>query len=100
MKALQALHEMVRASMERHAVPGAALDIYDSGVEDTEGFGVTNVEDPFPVDPDTTFQIGSITKTVTATAIMILSERGRLDLDEPLGNDLSDLRLADEEMGK
>ena len=100
MKDIQALHEMVRASMERHTVPGAALGIYDSGVEHTEGFGVTSVENPLPVDPDTIFQIGSITKTVTATAIMILSERGMLDLDEPVRNYLPDLRLADEEVAK
>ena len=100
MKDIQALHEMVRASMERHAVPGAALGIYDSGVEHTEGFGVTSVENPLPVNPDTIFQIGSITKTVTATAIMVLSERGMLDLDEPVRNYLPDLRLADEEVAR
>jgi CubicO group peptidase (beta-lactamase class C family) len=98
MKDLRALHEMTRASMERHAVPGAALGIYDSGIEHTEGFGVTSVENPLPVDPDTIFQIGSITKTVTATAIMVLSERGMLDPDEPVRHYLPDLRLADEEV--
>jgi CubicO group peptidase (beta-lactamase class C family) len=100
MKYIQALHETVRASMERHAVPGAALGIYDSGVEHTEGFGVTSVENPLPVDPDTIFQIGSITKTVTATAVMVLSERGMLDLDEPVRNYLPDLRLAHEEVAR
>jgi CubicO group peptidase (beta-lactamase class C family) len=91
MKDTQALHEMVRAAMERHAVPGAALGIYDGGVEHTEGFGVTSVENPLPVDPDTIFQIGSITKTVTATAIMVLVERGMLDLEEPVRNYLPGL---------
>jgi len=100
MKDIHALHEMVKASMERHAVPGAALGIYDGGVEHTEGFGVTSVENPLPVDPDTLFQIGSITKTVTATTIMVLSERGMLDLDEPVRNYLPELRLADEEVAR
>jgi len=100
MKDIHALHEMVKASMERHAVPGAALGIYDGGVEHTEGFGVTSVENPLPVDPDTIFQIGSITKTVTATTIMVLSERGMLDLDEPVRNYLPELRLADEEVAR
>jgi CubicO group peptidase (beta-lactamase class C family) len=100
MKYIQALYETVRASMERHAVPGAALGIHDSGVEHTEGFGVTSVENPLPVDPDTIFQIGSITKTVTATAAMVLSEREMLDLDEPVRNYLPDLRLAHEEVAR
>ena len=36
------------------------------------------------MDPDTLFQIGSTTKTVTATAAMRLVEQGRLDLNVPV----------------
>ena len=61
---------------------------------------MTSVENALPVDPDTIFQIGSVTKTVTATAIMVLAERGILDLDEPVRNYLPDLRLADEEVAR
>ena len=86
--------------MERHAVPGVALGIYDGGEELTEGFGVTSAENPLPVDSGTLFQIGSITKTVTATAIVVLAERGMLDLDEPVSTYLLDLRLADEEVAR
>ena len=57
---------------------------------------MTNVEHPLPVDADTLFQIGSISKTVTATAAMRLVEAGRLDLDAPLRHYLPELRLADE----
>jgi CubicO group peptidase (beta-lactamase class C family) len=96
----EALHETIRASMERHAVPGVAVGIYDGGEENTEGFGVTSVENPLPVDPDTLFQIGSITKTVTATAIVFLAERGMLDLEEPVRTYLPELRLAEEEVAR
>jgi CubicO group peptidase (beta-lactamase class C family) len=100
MRDKEALHETIRASMERHAVPGVAVGIYDGGQELTEGFGVTSVENPLPVDSDTLFQIGSITKTVTATAIVVLAERGMVDLDEPVRTYLPELCLADEEVAR
>jgi CubicO group peptidase (beta-lactamase class C family) len=100
MRDKETLHETIRASMERHAVPGVAVGIYDGGQELTEGFGVTSVENPLPVDSDTLFQIGSITKTVTATAIVVLAERGMLDLDEPVRTYLPELCLADEEVAR
>ena len=37
-----------------------------------------------PVGPDSVFVVGSITKTVTATALMILVERGQVSLNEPV----------------
>ena len=45
--------------------------------------GVTSVENPLPVDPDTLFLLGSVTKTYTATALMRLAAEDRLALDAP-----------------
>ncbi len=59
------------------------------------GFGVTNLENPLPVDQDTLFQVGSITKTFTATALMRLIERGQADLDSPIRLIIPELRMAD-----
>jgi CubicO group peptidase (beta-lactamase class C family) len=55
---------------------------------------VTSVEDPFPVHERTLFQIGSVSKTFTATAVMALVERGRLALDDPVRRYLPGFRLA------
>jgi len=73
----------------------ARRDLFYEGIERTAAFGVTNVDNPLPVDADTLFQVGSITKTFTATAAMRLVDEGRLDLDRPLQTDLPDLRLVD-----
>src|SRR2546428_5321898 len=81
-----------------HAVPGVAVGMIADGEEWIHGFGVTNVDHPLPVDGDTLFQIGSITKTFTATALMRLVERGTLSLDAPVRTYLPDLRLADEDV--
>jgi CubicO group peptidase (beta-lactamase class C family) len=88
----------VEAEMARTRVPGVAIGLLRDGEEFTAGFGVTNVDHPLAVDGDTLFQIGSITKTFTATAAMRLVEEGRLSLDAPVRTYLPELRLADEEV--
>lgn len=90
------LHEQIVAAMQRLKVPGVALGILYEGKEHTAGFGVTNVNHPALVSAESLFQIGSITKTVTATAIMRLVEAGRLDVDAPVCSYVPDLALADE----
>jgi CubicO group peptidase (beta-lactamase class C family) len=84
--------------MERLGMPAAVIAVTHEGNEETVGLGVTNVEHPLPVDGDTLFQIGSITKTFTGTAAMRLVEAGRLDLDAPVRTYLPDLRLAHEDV--
>lgn len=90
------LGEFTRETMDRLHVPGVAVGVLHDGREEAAGFGVTSVENPLPVTPDTLFQIGSITKTFTGTAAMRLVEQGKLDLDVPLRAYLPKLRLAGE----
>ncbi|MEV4893177.1 serine hydrolase domain-containing protein [Nonomuraea sp. NPDC055795] len=77
-------------------VPGAAVGVLFDGAEHVLTTGVTSVDAPAPVTADTLFQIGSTTKTVTATVIMHLIEEGRLDLDGRVRKYLPEFRLADE----
>ncbi len=88
---------IVKEAMERLQVPGAAVGIYYEGQEYTAGFGVTNLNHPLPVDAGTLFQIASISKTFTGTAIMRLVDQGKLDLDTPVRTYLPDLKLSDPE---
>jgi lysine 2,3-aminomutase len=94
------LGEQTTAAMERLHVPGVAIAVIHENREHVAGFGVTNIEHPLPVDSETHFQIGSITKTLTATAAMRLVERGGLDLNAPIRSYLPELRLADEEVAR
>lgn len=87
---------VIEAAMVRYHIPGVAVGILANGDASSAGFGVTNLDHPLPVTADTLFQIGSITKTVTATAAMRLVEQGKLDLDTPLRSYLPQLQLADE----
>lgn len=75
---------VVSEKIKEYGVPGVALGIYSDGKSLTRGFGVTSVENPLPVTESTLFQVGSITKTFTGTAVMRLVEQGKLKLDAPV----------------
>ncbi|MFT4040351.1 MAG: serine hydrolase domain-containing protein, partial [Thermomicrobiales bacterium] len=90
------LDAMVEAAMAQRHIPGVAVGVLYQGEEYVRGYGVTNVDSPQPVDGDTLFRIGSITKTFTGTAVMRLVERGLLELEAPVRRYLPALQLADE----
>lgn len=92
----RSLCEEVLDQMDRLSIPGAVLGILHEDRESVAAFGVTSLDHPLPVTEDTLFQIGSITKTYVATAVMRLVEMGKLDLDQPIRTYLPDLKLADE----
>jgi CubicO group peptidase (beta-lactamase class C family) len=92
------LAEVVERTMREHPVPGVAVGLIAAGEETVSGFGVTNVDHPLAVDGDTLFQIGSITKTVTATALMRLAEEGKIALDVPVRTYVPELRLQDDDV--
>ena len=84
--------------MQRLPIPGLSVGVWHAGNEQANGFGVTSVENPLPVTPDTLFQTGSISKTFTATALMMLQEAGKIDFDSPIRAYLPDFRLRDEDV--
>ena len=87
--------EQVEAWREEMGVPGLTYGVTVSGESFTAGAGITSVENPLPVTDETLFQIGSITKTVTATAMMRLVEQGRLELNAAVREYLPDFRVRD-----
>jgi CubicO group peptidase (beta-lactamase class C family) len=85
----------VPAAMRRARVPGVAVGVRVGTQEVAIGYGITSLEHPLPVDASTLFQIGSVSKTFAATAIMTLVERGKLALDDPVSRHLPEFRLAE-----
>src|SRR6266508_3033055 len=92
--------QKIVSEMKRLQVPGVAIGIWHAGKEYSEGFGVTNVEHPLPVTPDTLFQTGSISKTFTGTLMMQLVEQGKVDLDTPVQKYIKDFKLRDKDAAK
>lgn len=91
----------VRAGMERHDVPGASLAvIQDYRVLWAEGFGRRVAKNDQPVLPTTLFQAASVSKPITALAVMKLAEQGRLDLGEDVNRRLKSWRLPDSPLAR
>ena len=89
--------EALVAAMREYQVPGAAVGLLAGGREEHATFGLASLSSMELVTPETLFQIGSLTKTYTATAIWRLIDEGALALDAPVRTYLPDLRLMDEE---
>jgi len=68
--------------MEKWDIPGGALAmIRDGEILLARGYGYANTETEELVQPDSIFRIASISKPITAVAVLKLVEDGRLDLD-------------------
>jgi CubicO group peptidase (beta-lactamase class C family) len=84
-EAIATSRAVIQDIMESQGVPGASVAVGVGGeVVWAEGFGWADLELGVPVTTLTKFRIGSVSKTVTASAIGILLERGQLDLDAPI----------------
>lgn len=91
------------AGIARAAVPACKTDLESQlGIQDVPGLsaaivkrgrivcasaaGMANIEENRPVTPDTLFLVASVSKTVTATAVMQLAEQGKFALDDDVND--------------
>ncbi|PYP02153.1 MAG: hypothetical protein DMD25_06685 [Gemmatimonadetes bacterium] len=66
-------------------IPGVQVAVAVNGkLVWSEGFGYADAERQKPVTRETQFRIGSVSKPLTATAVALLYEQGKLDLDAPV----------------
>jgi CubicO group peptidase (beta-lactamase class C family) len=78
------LADAVRAGMHRSSAPGLAIMVVDDQTTLWSGYyGVTG-KGGAPVSRNTVFRVGSVSKPVTAAAVMRYIERGALKLDDPV----------------
>ncbi|MCU1320695.1 MAG: serine hydrolase [Acidobacteriaceae bacterium] len=86
----------VERAMRTFHVPGVAVGILiDGKVVYTKGYGVRRIGSSDPVDADTLFDVGSITKSFTGMAVAAMVDDGKLDFDKPVSNYLPGFRLYD-----
>ncbi|MBN1442598.1 MAG: beta-lactamase family protein, partial [Planctomycetes bacterium] len=79
---LASFDRLLAAFMDEHEVPGASLAVVrGSRLVAARGYGWADRERTEPVRPDSLFRIASISKPITAAAVMQLAERRKLDLD-------------------
>jgi serine beta-lactamase-like protein LACTB len=81
----QQIEMAVSTFMSGNSAPGiGAAVVLDGEPVWSAGFGMADLEDSAAVTSSTLFRLGSISKPITATAILQLWERGKLDLDAPV----------------
>ncbi|MEQ1825549.1 MAG: serine hydrolase, partial [Pirellula sp.] len=83
--AFHAFEKAVREFIDEHRIPGASIAVTKNDrILYSRGFGFSDLGKRDPVQPDSLFRIASISKPITAVAIMQLVELGKLKLDAPV----------------
>lgn len=88
----------LRERMAHHKVPGVSIAVIEGGrIAWARGFGVKEAGKADSITPTTLFQAASISKPVTATAMLRLAERGTLNLDTNVNRYLTSWKVPDNE---
>lgn len=83
------IEEHVREEMRLNRIPGLALAVADSnGILYLKAFGVRDLATGEAMTEDTPVELASVSKSLTALAVLQLAEGGLLDLDDPVGRHL------------
>jgi len=85
---------IVRADADKGAFMGVVLVARDGDILFDKGYGSANLEWKIANDGDTKFRLGSVTKQFTGVAILLLQERGKVQLDAPIKTYLPDAPAA------
>jgi CubicO group peptidase (beta-lactamase class C family) len=87
-----AVDAYVASEMRTQAIPGLSLAVLRDGRPlYVKSYGVATLEHPVRVKPGTLFQLGSIGKQFTATAVVLLAREHRIELDDPLSKYLPEI---------
>jgi D-alanyl-D-alanine carboxypeptidase len=85
-----AVDAYIKSRMAEDKIPGLALAVIrDDKIIRAQGYGVASLELKTPVTAESVFEIGSITKAFTGTAVMLLVEDGKINLEDKLSKYLS-----------
>ncbi len=90
---LATIDRRIPALMKKWSIPGGAVAIAKDGkLVFARGYGVADKSHNEPVQPDSLFRIGSVSKTLTSAGVLTLVEEGRLNLDDKVFQILSYLQ--------
>lgn len=82
---LAPLDRLMTSFLADHAVPGGALAVARRGrLVYSRGFGLADLDRKTPVRPTSLFRIASVSKPLTAVAVLQLVDAGKLRLDDPV----------------
>ena len=85
------LHDILQTHVSNGSVPGAVGLVARGDQVEVQAVGSASADGSSPMARDSIFRVASITKPITAAAVMMLVEDGRIELDEPVGQWLPEL---------
>ena len=86
---------IARQVLAQTGVPSASVGIVTGGkISYLKPYGKAELQPPVPAAPQMRYSIGSISKQFTAAAILILQQRGKLSIDDPISRWLPQLTRA------
>jgi CubicO group peptidase (beta-lactamase class C family) len=88
------MEQVVQSYVDSKQFMGAALVARDGKVLLSKGYGFANLEWGVLNSPASKFRLGSITKQFTAACILLLEERGKLKVDDPVKKYMTDAPAA------
>jgi CubicO group peptidase (beta-lactamase class C family) len=88
------MEDVIQSYVTSKQFMGSALISQDGKVLLSKGYGFANLEWDVPNSPTTKFRLGSITKQFTAASILLLEERGKLKVEDPVKKHMADAPVA------
>lgn len=94
-----AVDSLVAAYLDRHGLPGAAVAVVKDG-RPVHQAGYGHDSDGEPQSPDTRLRVASVSKPITAFAVLQLVDDGAVALDRPVRSYLPELEMGDPRIGE
>src|SRR5215831_5367354 len=92
------MDQIVQSSVSSKQFMGSVLVARGNDVLFSKGYGSANLEWQIPNTPSTKFRLGSVTKQFTAASILLLEQRGKLKVDDPVKEYMPDAPAAWDKM--
>jgi serine beta-lactamase-like protein LACTB len=82
---IRRIEQVVTTAMSGSVIPGVTVAVAShAGLDWSNGYGLADLENLVPATADTEIRLGSISKPITATAVMQLVEQDKIQLDAPV----------------
>ena len=87
--------DYIKSEMSKQQIPGLSLAVLWKGKPiKVKSYGVADLDSKTPVTLETAYDVGSVAKPFTAAAVLMLVERGKIKLDDPVTRFLSNVPVT------
>lgn len=88
------LQQIIQSHVDDHSFMGSVLVAKGDEIVLSQGYGSADLEWSIPNSPTTKFRLGSVTKQFTAASVLLLAERGKWKLSDPVKKYMPDSPAA------